>query len=104
MDETGVDVADETRGSVKFHTAISKPVLGTGEKTVLLGPGDGNIEQTTLLFQSSDTVGTHRGGEDVLLQSNNKDSLEFQSLGGMYGHEHNLWFIGITITVKVGHK
>ena len=54
---------------------------------ILFGTGDGNIEQTSFLFQTSGAVHTHLGREKGFFHSHNENHTEFQTLCRMYGHK-----------------
>ena len=67
--------------------AVAHPGLGIGKVHRFLGPGDGHIEQPSLLFQFGRSQHHAPGREEVFLHARHKDIREFQTLGGMDGHQ-----------------
>ena len=55
--ESGVDVAEEARGTSDFHLSVAPPVFGAGEDTVATGACDGHIEQATLFLELAERSG-----------------------------------------------
>ena len=50
LQQPGVDVAYEARRCVELHASEAEAVFGAGEDAVLLGTGDGYVEQAALLL------------------------------------------------------
>ena len=71
---------------------------------MLLGTGDGHIEQATLLLQFAHGIGAHRRREDILLQAHDKDRRELQTFGSVNGHQHHLVVVIAIVTVEIGQK
>ena len=68
---------------------------------MLLGTGNSNIEQTTLLFQFPDRNCSKRTREDILLQTYYENSSKLQTLCRMNRHERNSRFILLSLTVRI---
>ena len=68
---------------------------------MLLSACDGHIQQSALLLEFTHRVGTHRTGEDILLQTHDKHRGELQTLGRVDGHQCHLVVLVALLTVKI---
>ena len=71
---------------------------------MLLGTGEGYIEQTTLFFETLDAVAAHGTGEEVLFHSHHKHGTELQALGSMDGHDGYLGTVVACVSVEIGEE
>ena len=80
---------DKTGGFIVLPSSPSfRALQGIGQEKLFLGPGDGHIEQTTLLFQFLLAFTGMGGREPSLRQPDDKNGPPFQPLGRMDRGEH----------------
>ena len=79
------------------HAGVA--VAGADERVaevqLVLGPGDGDVEQPPFLFLPVFTVHCARGREHAVAQHDHEDDFEFESLGLMNGGELDFFVLGL---------
>ena len=71
---------------------------------MFLGTGNGDIEQSALLFQLAHRTRTHRRRKDVLLQSNDKHGGKLQTLCCMNRHQRHLRLVFAPLAIEIGKQ
>ena len=71
---------------------------------MLLGTGDGDIEQPALFFQRTGRISRHAARKQVFFQPHHEDILELQSLGGMNRHQRHFLPLIRFVRVQVGEQ
>ena len=74
-----------------------------GDDTCAHSASDGHVQQSPLFFDAAHRVHAHRRGEQLFLDSDDDDVLEFQTLGSMNGHQCHAVAV-VLIGVLVGEQ
>ena len=104
LQQTGIEIFNESRRSIIFHTSISETILRTSQETMFFCPGNSYIQQATLFLQFPHRIDAHRRGEDILFQSDNENRRELQSFRCMNGHQRHLRLILVIVAIQIGQQ
>ena len=99
MDQLARHLADKAAARVGLRLAEEAAGLGVREEELLAGARDGHVGQAALLFNTALEHGV-AVREDGLLHAGHEDDVELEALGGVDGHERDL-FLGVVDRVEV---
>ena len=104
LQQTGIEIFNESRGSIILHTPISETILRTSQETMFFCSGNSHIQQAALFLQFPHRIDAHRRGEDILFKSDNENRRKLQSFGSMNGHQRHLGLFLVIVAVQIGQQ
>lgn len=78
---------DKSRCRIVLSLSSSHPTGSAREEEMVFCPGDSDVHEAALFFHLVGVEGCSGHGEDVFFASDDINSIEFQALGGVDGHE-----------------